>query len=120
MLPKQYRLKKNSEFIATYAQKKYVANNYFSLNIGKQKPFPDFISKVAFVVSKKIDKRAVVRNSIKRKMRHAFYEILQETNFQIKYMSLIFVARKNTYDLSFKSIKNEMLYLLNKANLKYD
>ena len=54
MLQKKYRLKKNIEFVATYAQKKYVSNTYLTLNLGKPKPFEDFISKVAFVVSKKI------------------------------------------------------------------
>ena len=53
MLAKQYRLRKNIEFVATYAQKKYVTNKYLTLNLGKQKPFEDYISKVAFVVSKK-------------------------------------------------------------------
>ena len=60
MLAKKYRLRKNTEFVATYAQKQDVSNAYITLNLGKQKPFEDFITKVAFVVSKKVDKMSEI------------------------------------------------------------
>lgn len=119
MLQKKYRLKKNIEFVATYAQKKYVSNTYLTLNLGKPKPFEDFISKVAFVVSKKIDKRAVIRNKIKRRMREAYRSILKEIP-SIKWMSLIFSAQKNSINADLSTIKSQMLYLIEKANKKYD
>ena len=119
MLPKRYRLKKNIEFVATYAQKKYISNMYLTLNLGKQKPFEDYISKVAFVVSKKIDKRAVVRNKIKRRMREAYKEILNE-NINIKWISLIFSAKKDCINADYQTIKKQLLYILEKASNKYD
>ncbi len=120
MLPKRYRLRKNAEFVATYAQKKYVSNSYLTLNLGKQKPAEDYISKVAFVVSKKIDKRAVVRNSIKRKMREAYRILIKDNpNFQ-KWISLIFSAKKDFIGADIYCVKSQMKNILEKAVEKYD
>ena len=120
MLQKKYRLRKNIEFVATYAQKKYVSNACMTLNLGKQKPFEDYVPKVAFVVSKKIHKRAVKRNLIKRRMREAFKILMQENTQYTKWMSLIFTAKKECLDSDFQKIKSEMKQALDKAVLKYD
>ena len=93
MLQKKYRLRKNIEFVATYAQKKYVSNSYFTINVGKAKPTEDFISKAAFVVSKKIHKRAVVRNKIKRRMREAYKYLFKPAPQNFKWMSIIISAK---------------------------
>ena len=120
MLAKKYRLRKNSEFVATYAQGKYISGQYLTLNIGKQKPHEDFISKVAFVVSKKIDKRAVVRNKIKRRMREAYKLLIKENpNFQ-KWMSVIFTAKPNLINAELNVVTEQMRHALEKALIKYD
>ncbi|MCR4881163.1 MAG: ribonuclease P protein component [bacterium] len=120
MLPKRYRLRKNIEFVATYAQKKYVSNSYFTINIGKTKPTEDFISKAAFVVSKKTDKRAVVRNKIKRRMREIYKTILRENPSFPKWMSVIISAKPEAKDIDFKSFDRELRNLIHKAEEKYD
>ena len=120
MLSKRYRLRKNIEFVATYAQKKFVSNEYLSLNIGKTKPAEDFIAKAAFVVSKKIDKRAVVRNKIKRRMREAYKEIMRSNPALQKWMSMIFSAKSECVEAAYSDIKASMEFLVNKAYNKYD
>lgn len=120
MLPKRYRLRKNIEFVATYAQKKYVSNAYFTINIGKTKPTEDYISKAAFVVSKKIDKRAVVRNKIKRRMREVYKELLIENPSFSKWMSMIFTAKADVKDIDFQKFRQELRILIQKAEEKYD
>ena len=120
MLPKRYRLKKNIEFVATYAQKKYVSNSYFVINLGKTKPTEDFISKAAFVVSKKIDKRAVVRNKIKRRMREIYRKQIKENPLFPKWMSIIFSAKQDAKDIDFQQFEKEFLSLIQKAEEKYD
>ena len=120
MLAKKYRLRKNSEFVATYAQAKYVSSQYLTLNIGKPKPHNDFVSKVAFVVSKKIDKRAVVRNKIKRRMREAYKILINENpNFQ-KWMSAIFTAKADLINADLSLVTAQMRHALEKAMVKYD
>jgi len=119
MLAKKYRLRKNSEFVATYAQKKHVVNEYIILNLGKQKPFLDYITKVAFVVSKKIDKRAVVRNKIKRRMREAYWELIKENPNYNQWMSLIFSAKKECISTDYQNIKAQLKDIIEKAHKKY-
>lgn len=119
MLAKKYRLRKNSEFVATYAQKKHVGNEYFNLNLGKQKPLLEYITKVAFVVSKKIDKRAVVRNKIKRRMREAYKELTKANPNYNQWISLIFSAKKECITADYKIIKAQLKEILEKAQKKY-
>lgn len=70
MLKKKYRL---SQVPLTRA--KSFSTPYFNLKVGKN----NFqISRFAFVVSKKLDKRAVVRNSLKRKIRGSIEEIFDK------------------------------------------
>ena len=120
MLPKRYRLRKNIEFVATYAQKKYVSNSYFTINLGKIKPTEDYISKAAFVVSKRIDKRAVIRNKIKRRMREVYKKILRENPNFPKWMSVIFSAKIDAKDIEYGMFEKELCALIKKAEEKYD
>ena len=72
MLKEEFRLKKNSSFKATYLQRRIVSDEFFVLYGGKNKENSDAPTKIGFVVSKKIHKRAVKRNRIKRLAREAF------------------------------------------------
>ena len=66
MLQRKYRLKKYSAFIATYRLNNAVADKNICVYFGKKRTEDISNVKVGFVVSKKIHKRAVVRNRIKR------------------------------------------------------
>lgn len=120
MLPKNFRLKKKSEFAATFYQNRFVNSDLFTLNIGKNKTNPDYPCKVAFVVSKKNDKRAVIRNLIKRRMRAAYWEILKDNNIDLtKWMSMIFVAKHPCIDADYEQILSQMKYIIKKGLKKY-
>jgi len=56
--------------------------------------------KVSVVVSKKVSKKAVVRNRIKRRMRHIAFDILRDGAY-------IIIARENIADEHFIDLKNE-------------
>lgn len=49
----------------------------------------------AFVVSKKVDKRAVVRNRIKRRLRAAIYEIINAGDSEIPAGQYVFLVKSN-------------------------
>lgn len=116
MLNKLYRLKKYSAFDTTYKIKDMVSDNNFCIYFGKKKTNPDVITKFGFVVSKKIHKRAVVRNRIKRLMREYFRLFIKnsENTFINDYISLICVARADSVGLCYEEVNKSLNTLLKK------
>lgn len=90
------------------------------LYCGKEKIHADFPVKIGFVVSKKISKRAVKRNKIKRLAREVIRLALKNneiSDFE-KRMSYIFVAKNRSLELTFEKAKFSLLKLINKASNK--
>lgn len=114
MLQKKYRLKKYSAFNATYKIRNMVADNNMCIYFGKEKTNKEMTTKIAFVVSKKIHKRAVVRNRIKRLMRESFRLLIKENKVENinKYLSIICVAKTSAINASFHDIDNSLTHLI--------
>ena len=113
MLPKEYRLKKHSAYNATYRLGKTMHKDGITVFIGKEKS-NDYPTKVGFVVSKKIHKRAVKRNRMKRLMRESYRLLIKEGSVSDKYISLIFVASSSLLNKDFNYIDNVMRKLVYK------
>lgn len=111
MLPKEYRLKKRSAFNATYRSGKSFHKNGVTMFVGKEKN-NDFPTKIGFVVSKKIHKRAVKRNRIKRLMRESCRLIIKEQSMSSKYMSIIFVASTKLLNKNFSEVDSAIKKLV--------
>lgn len=116
MLSKKNRLTTNSSFKATYCQNRVVSDEFFVLHAGKNKKDETQPVRIGFVVSKKIHKRAVVRNKIKRRLREAAAAYLKENN--PPYMSLIFKAKKNSTNSDFNSTLKSVYKLMDKMAKK--
>ncbi len=117
MLPKQYRLKNKKAFDATYKQKQVVSDNLLTMYIGKKKTDTAFPTKIGFVVSKKLHKKATKRNRIKRLVREACrLEIknnaLKNAN---KYMSLIFLPKTAALNANFHLVQNSVKTLISRV-----
>lgn len=119
MLKKEYRLKKRSAFAATYKTGKSYHRSGITLFCGRIKPAGavEIPTKIGFVVSKKIHKRAVKRNRIKRLMREAvrLYIKSQNEKFDTKYLSLIFVSSSVLLDKDYNFVNksiNELMGML--------
>lgn len=115
MLPKEYRLKKKSAFNATYKSGVVFHKGGITVFCGKKKT-ADFPTRVGFVVSKKIHKRAVKRNRIRRLMRESLRLYIKDKIFSPKYMSLVFTGSTKLLGQSFKEVNNSMLKLLEMIN----
>lgn len=113
MLPKNYRLKKRTAFSATYKTGKTFHKNGITLFCGKEKK-DDITTKIGFVVSKKIHKRAVKRNRIKRLMRESVRLLIKNGNFSCKYMSLIFVASQKLLGKDFNYVDASVKEMVSK------
>ena len=113
MLPKAYRLKKRSAFNATYKTGHSLHNEGITVFCGRKKNNSS-ATKIGFVVSKKIHKRAVKRNRIKRLMRESIrlYIKSQNGSFPSEYLSLIFVASTKLLNKNFSEINSIMEKLI--------
>lgn len=113
MLPKEYRLKKRSAFNATYKTGTTFHIGGITMFCGKMKD-NDHPTKVGFVVSKKIHKRAVRRNRIKRLMRESYRLRIKERGVSTKYLSIIFVASAKLLGKDFKYVSSTINKLADK------
>ncbi len=121
MLKKENRLKSKKAFDATYKNNNVVANDLIVLYIGKKKTNENCPVRVGFVVSKKIHKRAVKRNKIKRILRENLRLMLMKDEYNLlkQYQSLIFCAKNNILDKTYGEINSSILFLFEKiANKK--
>lgn len=117
MLSKEQRLTNNSAFKATYRLKQSTADALLVLYVGKEKNEKK-ASRVGFIVSKKIHKRSVKRNRIKRLTREAYRLAIQNKEISPKWVSLIFTAREKALNADFKDVYNSVVALINKMDKK--
>ena len=113
MLPKELRLKKRSAFKATYKTGMSFYQDGITMVCGRINR-DNTPTKIGFVVSKKIHKRAVRRNRIKRLMRESYRLIVKRQGFHSKYMSAIFVASSKLLYKNFSYINTSITKLASK------
>ena len=114
MLKKKYRLRKNTAFSATFRLKNCKSNDFLTIYKGKEKSDDKIPTKAGFVVSKKIHKRAVKRNKIKRRLREIYLLSENENNNLQNALSVIFIAKSNILDLSYQQLKEVVFDLIKK------
>ncbi len=111
MLAKENRLKKKKDFEDVFKKGKGFKEKFLFLKVRKN----DLrTARFAFVVSKKVSNKAVVRNQIKRRLR----EVTRSKLSQIKpSQDVIVVALPGAEDMDFPQIEIVADKLFKKANL---
>ena len=111
MLKQEYRLKKRSAFNATYRTGVSFHRDGITMFCGKKKD-SETPAKIGFVVSKKIHKRAVKRNRIKRLMRESVRLYIKENCFPSNYISVIFAASSKVLNKNFSEVDSGIKKLI--------
>ena len=116
MLKQVNRLKSKRSYTATYNNKNIVSDENIVVYAGKIKTDENCPTRVGFVVSKKVHKRATKRNRIKRLIRENIRLMLKNNELaQLNnYQSLIFMAKEDILDKNFEEIRNTILILMDK------
>lgn len=112
MLSKEFRLAKKKEVEAVFRRGKFARKDFLGLKCLKknseEKP------KIAVVVSLKVEKRATLRNKLKRQIR----EIIRKNLPQIeKGYHIVIFAYNGASEQSFGQIKKNLEELLKKSSL---
>jgi ribonuclease P protein component, eubacterial len=109
ILKKTYRVKSDKDFQMIFSRGKNVANRKFVIYYleKEQKHF-----RVGISVSKKLG-NAVVRNAIKRKIRHVL--LSQKTALQD--YDFVVIARKGVEELDYQALEKNLIHVLKIAGL---
>jgi len=112
MLSKKNRLAAERDFSKLFSKGK----SYGGRGIGIKVVRNDLGNpRVGFVVSTKVAKRAVIRNSIKRRMREATRAFIPRITPQG--MDIAFIARSEAVKMSYAEIRESLRMLLEKSGL---
>ncbi|PIS35583.1 MAG: ribonuclease P protein component [Parcubacteria group bacterium CG08_land_8_20_14_0_20_38_56] len=111
MLPRENRLKKEEDFKKVFKKGRGFTNNLFVLKIVKNNLD---ISRFAFVISKKISKKATIRNRIKRRLDNVIRVDLPKIK---KGWDGIIIVLPGAEIKDFKEIEEDINQLLEKARL---
>lgn len=110
MLPKENRLKKNSQFTYIYKHGQSKHSKFLSVSYLKTKYQP---FKIGFTVSKKVGK-SVIRSKVKRYLREATRLELKNINNGYNY---VFIAREGIDQNNLDMLRKIIIELLQKAGL---
>ena len=111
MLLTKYRLRLKNDFDRLFKEGRFAGQTFFTLGFAKNKLDN---SRFAVIVGKKVSKKAVARNSIKRKTT----EVIRLNLKQVKPgFDLVFIAKPEIQRKKYKEIEAVVLSLLKRAKL---
>jgi len=111
MLEKLFRISKNWEFQNIYRKGRGASSQFFSINFIPNKY--DF-SRFGIVVSKKVAKKAVTRNKLKRQVRELVFELSKKVS---GHYDVIISTKVAGLDLDYQKLKKELEEIFIKARL---
>lgn len=111
MLPSRFRLKNEKKIKQAIKYGRSFFNSWFGIYFLRNK---DRQTKIAIVVSTKIDKKAVCRNRIKRQIRHIFLKYCQNL---LPGFNIVFITRPKLKDLDFWDLDYKLSGILKKIGL---
>jgi ribonuclease P protein component len=112
-MKKAYRVKTEADFQKVFHQGQSMANRQFVVYHLPKEGQAHF--RVGISVGKKLG-NAVMRNAIKRKIRHCLIEFDQEAKIKPD-LDFIVIARQPVSTMDYHEIKKSLLHVLNRSNI---
>lgn len=123
MLPAEHRLTKDRDFEILFAEGKFIGGKFLTAKLWMIEPekyprrkYAKTDLKIGFLVSKKIDKRAVVRNRLKRQMREVVRLLLKDGKLKPGSM-IAFMAKSEAKTAEYVDLEADILFILKRAHL---
>ena len=111
-LTPQRRLKKRQDFLRLQAEGRKVRSQHLLLSYSTNASFSD--SRIGITITKKIDKRSVGRNRLRRRIREIFRRL--RGRFE-RHGEFVVVALTGSAELSRVEVRSELVMLLKRANI---
>lgn len=123
MLQQENRLKKKRDIEIAFAEGRFVGGNFINIKVWKVDPLK-YLKRAysgkelqfAFVVGVKIDKRAVVRNRLKRQMREVVRLLLKENKILPGFFVMV-MAKKEMIGQEYSLISDDIISTLRRSRL---
>jgi ribonuclease P protein component len=113
-LPANSRIKKSRDFSFVQGHGRKLFSRSFLIFVAENTNSKDAATRIGITVSKKVDKRAVVRNRIKRLIREFFR---QQKSFIRPGIDIVVIAKKNAISLTLAQAEQELVKALRYAGL---
>ena len=114
MLKRVFRLTDNKDFQTVYRRGRYNASALFSVNV---LPNRFGFVKIGVVVNKKVTKKAVLRNTVKRQVREIVRTLLPKLK---RGQSIVITVRQPALAADYKTMEREILASFKKLELFTD
>ncbi len=123
MLPSEYRLTRVKDFEILFKEGFFVGAAHVTAKLWRFEPekyprrnYKTDDLKIGFIVGKKISKRAVDRNRIKRQMREVVRLLVKDNKVRSGYM-IAFSAKPNSLGLNYSEFEKDIISILNRAHV---
>jgi ribonuclease P protein component len=114
-LPQSHRLKHRQDFQAVYGKgKRYHGSHLILITLENSPQDTPLASRFGLSISKKVSKKAVVRNRLKRQIRAVIRQLLPEIASGWR---VIIVIRPSPTECNYERFLRELKQLLVKANI---
>jgi len=114
VLKRLFRLTDNKDFQTVYRRGRYNATALFSVNV---LPNRFGAPKIGIVVNKKVSKRAVDRNAVKRQVREIMRGMLPQLK---KGQSVVITVRKPALEADYTTMEKEIMTSVKKLGILSD
>jgi len=115
MLPRLSRLKRSRDFQNVYKRRQSWASPHLAFYVRFRTPREEAVSRLGFVISKKIAKRSHARNRLKRRLREICR--LQVLPSVSRPFDGLFVARTASAEAAFADLSREIADLVRQAGI---